>query len=1456
MNCWPRRASSVPSRGLGTRFLSRKPANAGPQGGQGERGRVGGRPQTVHAVCSDCGLPCSATIGSIACEVPSSSVVSGSAPATHEPDSSLPRKRRQRNAPSTLVDGCLLAALCRGVRSSVVQVRTPRAASPATSSESRVVMPPTLIVCKPGPPSSSSGCKQSAAPLQTRRFEASSSARGRVVSHRCSPRATSFHAVSRARSSRPCCSNLKASCTSCFFSALSRSSSLSYPNAHTILSRSSRALPSSTGFFFSSLPRTSLSFPSVCSSSASTATSDSDSSSSVFGSPTKSDKLPPNVLGEFELLHLIKTMTDRRAFLQNSRTSSTSPCPASSTALPHAASSRYPPRWGSSELFFPAFFVSSLSFHVRHSPHILFSVLHLYSSSPSLPPSPLLETLRVLFQTQPELPRRFSAKELSVCLHALARLLRNVPPDRRDQSASRSPVSARSTRLRPHSWHSSVKTEQSVWLGHPEGSCAARAPTESQLSPPPVEVTSGGAITPTSGTQNEPFPQQKTGVVWVGEVDSWKEIFRTFEESFVSQLIAQFNHSLGDLNKRHNTRFFSSSPPCSSPVSRPRGSLFPSALRPTLSSPWSSASSPGAAEESRVVPGPRLARLKEHERFFAARDPSSSPSFSGQQRTTSAAVCSEARDSGCCSVNARSAMPGIRRRGRGCPDIPSALDELAAAPPHLVVPQDLSMFLSSLLSLRRPPSPSLLFAGCCYIYLYLQHIPPHGLTLIAYNISRSVSSASPSAPFTSSSPSFPSASSHEWASVSPPSSSAAETFPYSLLLEPRLGPFSMPSQSTVAQSEPLYSVRGLAPDPSAFFDAAPSSVSHVPLSGSPSSVSFVRRCSPSVPLSPGASSSPSADTSFRGSGKGSQQLVPGVSSAASSDKLEGQKARQPPEGAPVFRCSALQLLTSALEVGMLQKVKALRPADWCCGLQALNHLLHLQVSQPWGIHRPRTHSIPSRPSFHLGSSDPVDDHQGIAAVSSATGEQQATQFLCRTGLHRAAGTQQAPTSSAAEAGAEPEKNEGRKDDVDVVTSAAATLVEFIAEVHDRRSLYSPASESSLSLSPGPRVETDSGPCRALKDCPRSATLSPSSVSTCLSIRGILSSLIPLLDHLYVQLKVFPACSLPQIALALVRLHKAVSTCFRSPTFFSGGQGQKAADLAPADFYFRYLSSSVHDKRGQSPAVDTVGNRHDLKSKCTSHVATPVSVSSQEASQGQQSNGTGYSDSFLLTRIFASLYVQVCTDGKGSQRAVASLPPSSKVILLSSVVEGLCLVRSTSSRFSFVPSLPAAASHGFSAAPPSSGSTSSCTSSSSLVPHDEVGGCSRGEKSIQHRTPSVLAASDGELGAIQELGDPRNTIRSTTENSALSLFSSVAPSLLSEDLGSQSLDVDSPRKESRDVCPHREDGYSDGALSSLHRYRLAWEPKPQDLIDLLSATTTLFSCLQERCAPVSSSRIRV
>ncbi|PHJ25770.1 hypothetical protein CSUI_000372, partial [Cystoisospora suis] len=1443
MNGWPGRVSSGPSPGIRTRRATRNLLGSAASRGDGASGQLRGCSAAKQGASRDGVLPSNANVSATSCKERSSSVVKHSDCMTRETFFVLPREtRRARKATPALCGGFPSAAPFRGVRSSKGQACSSTAGSSASSFGRSAVMSPTVISVRGYLRQPFSACwKQTASVSQKRRLGVLPSARMSLAS-RCGALGTSFHVSSCFRPSRHCCSSSSASPSSslCFFPAPSRQSP-SCASAQAGHSPVLTSLPSSPKFFFSSLrTMAASSSPSDSSSPASPISSDSNSITTFFRSPRKPDALPANVLTEAELLHLIRTVKDREGYPLKSRKSSLRPCGDTSSALPRSAPSLTIPRSQSHEIF-PPFFFPSVSFHLQHSPHILFSVLHLYSSSPSLPASPLLTTLHSVLHTQPELIRTFSAKELSICMHALARLLRNLPGDKSHQRSSSSPPP---TRMPLHSPRSFAKTERPVWRGHSESWVASS-------SPPAVTADGDGARG--DATQGELLSKQNADACPVEQVDSWAGSFQAFEDSFVAQLAAQFSHSYQHLNRTVKVRCSCSSLRCCSPVASPSPSLAPP-FRSSLSSVStprcelpSGDPSPPVDDWSCFVPGPRLKRLKEYETFFAARDQSGSPQFSEQRGTTDAALRDETDVPGFCAVSAHPGVRGnARRRESREQNVTLTLDEVVLPPPHLVVPQDLSMFLSSLLALRRIPSPSLLFAGCCYIRLYLPHIPPHGLTLIAYNISRSVSSAFSSDPSPPSPLSFPCSRAHRRDSVCPSSSTASGTAFYSLLLEPRLGPFSAPVEGALAFTSALYDARGSASNQPRSVGASPPTVSAPRLPGTASSAAPLVGC-PCVASAPGSLSPSFPDpTLFQSSTKDTHHFALGVyrgSSSSSPEKAEDQKAHQSLERVFLSRCSALQLLTSALEVGMLQKARDLQPADWCCGLQALHHLLNLQFPQVQRKDHRRMLRNSSAADLHSQPAALTYDQRG--GTSSARVEEQALQFPGGMASH-ASGRPQPPSSRwVAESGAGRETKNEQGEHAEAVTSQASALVELVARIQGRGCGYLPTMQDVPSLSACSRVEADWDSGHACRDSTRPAALASSFLDTCASVPGILGVLACLLDHLCVQLEVFATCSLPQIALALTRVHKAVLACFRIPGLFVGGRGQEVFDLASPVLYSGYSSADPDCDRNCPGTVQTAGDSRNLESTCRSRVARCISVSSEEAGKRHRDDGAASFDGSRLTKLFASLYVQACREGKERQSAISSLPPSSKVILLSSVVEGLCLVRSASSSFPFLPSLPGA----FCAFPATPCSFSTMlTSSSSLFSSPDACGRNRGENCTQHPAPSAVSPSEGGSTEQPGLDSPTAVSLLTIESAALSLFSSLAPSLLAEDRGSPILNGDSISEHNDSVSLHREDGHSRRRVSTSDRYRLAWDPKPQDLIDLLSAATTLLCCLQEHSAP--------
>ncbi|KEP65742.1 UNVERIFIED_CONTAM: hypothetical protein HHA_249490 [Hammondia hammondi] len=587
------------------------------------------------------------------------------------------------------------------------------------------------------------------------------------------------------------------------------------------------------------------------------------------------------------------------------------------------------------------------------------------TAASSLPPGDWLARLPTILAKDPRRIHSLPAKELALSLHAISRLWLSTGwrPDRGggglDSSAEkRSP--AKTCRSRHPQRPRENDGEQ---LGGTQ-----RLPARHDSSPIPGEgkpdcsddiqgiqsdSPSGDASCLSdfweSGATDPHELSLKPGSPWLG-------IFRAFEEACTSCLLRQLAHSrthhVGWTTRQSYAKNQDENghAMCSGFASlRPSGSSGTAAPSEgeTERESWH-LSRKTCASSSFVPPSlsPNLSRLKASESFFAARRLPSPVDWTDEFQAAARGRREETQNLG-------SFPPGRKAGFETVCD--SYTRSMVTAPPHLLLPQDLSMFLSSLLSLGVRPSAPFLAAACCYVFVYAPHFPPQALVLAAYNISRTVSLSPSGRAFVSLE--------HEGFASSLDRAASHQANLIRLLLTQSIAVtprFSEAAGGCVSTSSP-----------SVFLPSSPSS-------GVCSSVGGFS----DVSLSRQFPSSPSA--------KGVPPSVPPGS--------HGHRGRVSPhasaQGSHPRFASPLQLLVAALLGEMAVKSSRLKAVDWCCGLQAL-HLLSSLIS-PFGATRGM-------------SSSPVKDssryplHLSLSSLSDASAHHTQSLSSCGSCLTREPG---------------------------------------------------------------------------------------------------------------------------------------------------------------------------------------------------------------------------------------------------------------------------------------------------------------------------------------------------------------------------------------------------------------------------------------------------------------------
>ncbi|KFH11979.1 hypothetical protein TGVAND_249490 [Toxoplasma gondii VAND] len=537
-----------------------------------------------------------------------------------------------------------------------------------------------------------------------------------------------------------------------------------------------------------------------------------------------------------------------------------------------------------------------------------------FAAASSLPPGDWLLRLPTILAKDPRRIHSLPAKELALSLHAISRLWLSAGwrPDHGggglDSSAEK-----RATAKTCRSRHPHRPREN----GGEKFGGTQRLPARQDSNPMRGEGKTDCSDN-IQGIHSESSSRDASCLSDVWESDAtdphelslkpgspWLWIFRAFEEACTSCLLRQLahsrNHIVGWTARQSYAKNQDGNGPtmCSGFASlRPSGSSGTAVPSEVETESESCHLSRKACASSSFVPpslSPNLSRLKASESFFAARRLPSPVDWTDDFQAAARGRREETPNLG--------SFPPARKAGFETVCDPYTRS-MVTAPPHLLLPQDLSMFLSSLLSLGVRPSAPFLAAACCYVFVYAPHFPPQALVLAAYNICRTVSLSPSGRAFVSLE--------HEGFASSLDHASSHQTNLIRLLLT-----------QSIAVSPRFPEVAGgcvSASSPSVFPPSLPSS-------GVCSSVSGFS----DVSLSPQFPSSPAA--------KGVPPSVP-PGSHGHSGRMSPHASAQ---GSPPRFASPLQLLAAALLGEMAAKSSTLKAVDWCCGLQAL-HLLSSLIS--------------------------------------------------------------------------------------------------------------------------------------------------------------------------------------------------------------------------------------------------------------------------------------------------------------------------------------------------------------------------------------------------------------------------------------------------------------------------------------------------------------------------------
>ncbi|PFH38072.1 hypothetical protein BESB_004130 [Besnoitia besnoiti] len=343
-------------------------------------------------------------------------------------------------------------------------------------------------------------------------------------------------------------------------------------------------------------------------------------------------------MSENELLRVLKSLSASPSRPQHTKFTKRHH-PATDIHAPSSFSARPDLRTASTSL------LRSVLHHLEHSPHVFFSILHLYAAS-SLPPLELLAALPAVFAKDPRRLQSLSAKELALSLHAISRLW--LSAGWRPQGAG---SDLGSTSEKNEVGKVALQTIKGIRQPQREGESLAFAAQRRDAGDTPERGDASSPLAPgqppawknVERSQTDPRAASKLGgvhdVLSLGPEAPWAATFRAFEDACSACLLRQLRYSRNDL-----VTWSGQTPIQPHSSARQRLRPYPSApreeppqaarVRPATEGGIPMHSAPASAS-------PSLVRLKESEAFFAARLAAAQLEQGGQQAATRLSTAEE-----------------------------------------------------------------------------------------------------------------------------------------------------------------------------------------------------------------------------------------------------------------------------------------------------------------------------------------------------------------------------------------------------------------------------------------------------------------------------------------------------------------------------------------------------------------------------------------------------------------------------------------------------------------------------------------------------------------------------------------------------------------------------------------------------------------------------------------------